>query len=117
MFHKLQEVEERYQDLEAKLADPDLASNPQEFRRLSQEHSNLQEIVDEYRTFLTTYLKTNRVKHRNGREKIRKGPLAGTSSFTVTIDGDQEVHVVAGDTTRAAELCKPSPLSPHYETR
>lgn len=53
MFDKLHAVEARYQDVEAKLGDPALASQPGEFRRLSQEHSQLQPIVGEYRRYQT----------------------------------------------------------------
>ena len=51
MFDKLAAVESRFLEVESKLADPDLAQKPQEFRRLSQEHSSLQELIDEYRLY------------------------------------------------------------------
>jgi len=51
MFDKLEEVESKFQQLEGRLSDPDLANRPQEFRKLSLEHSNLQEIVNEYRLY------------------------------------------------------------------
>jgi len=51
MFDKLEEVERRYLEVEAKLSDPALGSKPNEFRRLSQEHSSLKEVVEEYRHF------------------------------------------------------------------
>lgn len=60
--------------------------------------------VDQYRTFLVTYLRDHRLKHTTARERIRKGPLAGTSSVAVTIRGDQQVRVVRGETERAGEL-------------
>jgi hypothetical protein len=60
--------------------------------------------VDQYRTFITTYLQDHRRKHRVQRAKVRKGPLAGTSSFTVTIGGVQQLHMVCGDSARAGEL-------------
>ncbi len=49
MFDKLESVAARFQEIEARLSDPDLAGRPAEFRRLSQEHAQLQEIVAEYR--------------------------------------------------------------------
>jgi peptide chain release factor 1 len=49
MFDKLASVEGRYLEIESRLADPEIAGNPAEFRRLSQEHANLQEIIFEYR--------------------------------------------------------------------
>lgn len=60
--------------------------------------------VDQYRTFVTTYLKDHRVKHRVTRERVRKGPLAGTWRFGVTIAGSQELEMVRGETEQAAEL-------------
>lgn len=51
MFDKLGDVESRYLEIESKLSDPSLADRPEEFRRLSKEHSALQEIVDEYRIY------------------------------------------------------------------
>ena len=51
MFDKLSDVEARFLEIEGKLSDPSLADRPDEFRRLSKEHSALQEIVDEYRIY------------------------------------------------------------------
>jgi peptide chain release factor 1 len=51
MFDKLESVESRFHEIESRLADPDLASRPSEFRKLSQEHSQLQEIVAEYQRY------------------------------------------------------------------
>ena len=49
MFDKLEAVEARYMEIEHKLGDPALADRPEEFRRLSKEHSSLLEIVEEFR--------------------------------------------------------------------
>jgi peptide chain release factor 1 len=56
MFSKLDQVEARYLEIESRLSDPALANNQNEFRRLTQEHAELREIVDEYRRYklLTT---------------------------------------------------------------
>lgn len=51
MFDKLEAVEARFLEIESRLADPDLGNRPGEFRKLSQEHSSLQEIVQEYRRY------------------------------------------------------------------
>jgi peptide chain release factor 1 len=51
MFDKLESVEGRFAEIESRLADPSLAGNPGEFRKLSLEHSSLQEIVAEYRKY------------------------------------------------------------------
>ena len=51
MFDKLESVEARFLEIESRLGDPALASQPGEFRRLSQEHSSLMEIVAEFRRY------------------------------------------------------------------
>ena len=51
MFSQLDSVERRYLELESRLADPELGSKPGEFRKLSQEHSSLGELVAEYRHY------------------------------------------------------------------
>jgi len=49
MFAKLESVERRFQEIESRLSDPELANQPGQFRKLSQEHADLKEIVDEFR--------------------------------------------------------------------
>jgi peptide chain release factor 1 len=51
MYDKLESLEARFVEIESRLADPDLAGRPAEFKRLSQEHSGLGEIVEEFRRF------------------------------------------------------------------
>ncbi len=51
MFDKLEAVEARYMEVEARLGDPALADRPDEFRKLSREHASLGEIVVEYRRY------------------------------------------------------------------
>lgn len=51
MFDKLMDVENRFMEIESRLADPDLGNRPAEFRKLSQEHASLQELVSEYRRY------------------------------------------------------------------
>lgn len=51
IFRKLDDVESRFTSIEERLADPDLATKPNEFRRLSKERAELQEIVTEYRRY------------------------------------------------------------------
>jgi peptide chain release factor 1 len=51
MFDKLEAVEARFIEIESRLADPALAGQPAEFRKLSQEHAGLQELVSEYRRY------------------------------------------------------------------
>ncbi len=61
--------------------------------------------VEHYRTFITTYLKGHRVKHKTTSERFRKGDLAGASAFDVDIDrGRQNLRMACGDTSKAKEL-------------
>jgi peptide chain release factor 1 len=53
MFDKLEDVERRFLEIESKLADPEFGNKPAEFRRLSQEHAELKEVVEEYRRYRT----------------------------------------------------------------
>ncbi len=49
MFDKIEELERRYQELEALLSDPAVISNQPEFRKFSREHNDLSELVAAYR--------------------------------------------------------------------
>ena len=49
MFDKIEELERRFQEIEALLSDPAVISNQPEFRKLSREHSDLSELVAAYR--------------------------------------------------------------------
>jgi peptide chain release factor 1 len=49
MFDKIEELERRYQELEALLSEPAVISNQPEFRRYSREYSDLTELVAAYR--------------------------------------------------------------------
>ena len=51
MMDKIEELERRYQELEALLSDPVVISNQPEFRKLSREHSDLSELVAVYRRY------------------------------------------------------------------
>ena len=51
MFHKLDEVEAHFQDIEVRLTSPDVASNQNIFQKLSKEHSSLQPLVQTYREY------------------------------------------------------------------
>lgn len=48
MFEQLDEVEDRYRELEARLADPELTESPDEYQEVAQEHAHLKEIVEAY---------------------------------------------------------------------
>ena len=49
MFEKLAEVEELYQELERRMADPELVNDMDEYRRVHKQYSDLTEIVAKFR--------------------------------------------------------------------
>jgi peptide chain release factor 1 len=49
MLDKIEELERRYQELEALLAAPDIISNQPEFRKFSREHNDLTPLIEVYR--------------------------------------------------------------------
>lgn len=51
LFDKIEELERRYQELEALLSDPVVLGNQPEFRKLSREHSDLSALVQAYRNY------------------------------------------------------------------
>jgi peptide chain release factor 1 len=51
MLDKIEELERRFQELEALLSDPVVIANQPEFRKLSREHSDLAPLVAAYRSY------------------------------------------------------------------
>jgi peptide chain release factor 1 len=62
MFEKIEELERRFQELEALLADPAVIANQVEFRKLSREHAELRDLVEAYRRYrkVLTEIEENR---------------------------------------------------------
>lgn len=62
MLDKLAEINVRFEKLTDELGQPDVVQNQERFRKLSQEHSGMQEIVECYRSYLEIQheLKDNR---------------------------------------------------------
>jgi len=48
MSAKLEKVVQKYKEIESQLSDPEIASNPDKLKRLSQEHSDLKPLVEEF---------------------------------------------------------------------
>ena len=51
MFQKLEAVEKRYVELNEKIADPEMISNQNEWKKMMKEHSDLTDIVEKYREY------------------------------------------------------------------
>ena len=51
MFDKLENVEKRYEELNAKISDPEVIANQNEWKKLMKEHADIEEIVEKYREY------------------------------------------------------------------
>ncbi|NDY42828.1 peptide chain release factor 1 [Dissulfurirhabdus thermomarina] len=49
MHDKLEELERRYEALEARMGDPEVLKDPAAYRRVAKEHADLREVVEQYR--------------------------------------------------------------------
>jgi len=74
MFDKLADVERRYEELERRLLDPEVALNHQEYARLSKERAGLEEIVQRYRDWkrVQRELENNRALAAEDDEELRE---------------------------------------------
>ena len=48
MFDKLEDLLKRYEEMQLELADPMVTSNPERFRKLMKEQSDMQPLVEAY---------------------------------------------------------------------
>ena len=51
MFDKLENVEKRYEELNAKISDPEVIANQSEWQKYMKEHADIEEIVEKYREY------------------------------------------------------------------
>ena len=51
MFDKLENVEKRYEELNKKIADPEVIANQNEWKKLMKEHADITPIVEKYREY------------------------------------------------------------------
>jgi peptide chain release factor 1 len=94
MWDKLQAIEQRYLELEAEMARPEVASDPQAYARLSRDYSELGDIVAPYRRAL---------KIREQLEQSRRELASQTSA-----ESDEELSELlkADVAEKEAELAK-----------
>lgn len=75
MFERLEEVEQRFEDLAAKLADPTVWSDQKEYQRFAKAHSDLNEIVSKFRDYKRVHqekLNTEEILHDHLDEEMRE---------------------------------------------
>jgi len=51
MFDKLSFIEDRFAELEQKIADPEIIADQETWRKLCKEHSDISPIVEKYREY------------------------------------------------------------------
>src|SRR5690606_38769856 len=74
MFDKLKEVEQRYNELNSQLADPQIMADPDSFRKIAKEHAHIQELVTTYARYseVGEQLEANREMLGDSDEEIRQ---------------------------------------------
>ena len=74
MLIKLRVIEERYQDLEELLSDPDVIGNYGEYRKYAKEHADISDIVQTYREYkdVTSQIEENKDLLKDGDEELRE---------------------------------------------
>ncbi|MEO8892798.1 MAG: PCRF domain-containing protein, partial [Coleofasciculaceae cyanobacterium] len=78
LLEKLQSVEQTFNELTRRLADPEVATNPTEMQRISIARSSLEEVVNTYDTW-----------------KITQEDLAGARSVQKEASSDPEMQEMA----------------------
>ena len=74
MFTKLEEVVDRFQEVEGLLSDPSVMANQEKFRQLTKEHADLSELVEVYREYkkVTEEIEGNRELLRDADTDLRE---------------------------------------------
>ena len=74
MFDKLEEVVARFEELEQRLGEPDVASDPRRYAEVAKEHASLRQIVETYRRerSLTAEIEENRELLGDDEQEIRE---------------------------------------------
>lgn len=54
MFARLEEMEQKYEEISKRLSDPEIVNNQTEFRKMMKEHSDMNPIVEKYRQLKNT---------------------------------------------------------------
>ncbi len=73
MFAKLEALEQKFEDLEQELSNPEIYSNPEEYKRISKAHADLSEIVSAFREYkeIDAQIGDNKELMRDSEQDIR----------------------------------------------
>lgn len=74
MLKKLKDIEKRYEKLEERLGDSDVASDPGQYRKYAKEHSDLRDIVEAFREYekISSQLEEDEALLREDDEELKK---------------------------------------------
>ena len=93
MWEKLENMEKRFQELEEHMADIQVASDPEQLRKLGQERAALEEVVERYRQYksaLKTLEETRPMLDDTSDEEMKTLVKQEISSLESTLDARQQ---------------------------
>ena len=97
MFTKLEEVVDRFQEVEGLLSDPSIMANQEKFRQLTKEHADLSGVVEVYREYkkVTEEIEGNRELLRDADTDLREMAQAELPELEERRDAlDQQLMVL-----------------------
>ncbi len=102
MFAKLEGLEKKYMELEKSLADPDVYSDQEQYRKLSKAHADLRDVVELYRTYRDTsrQIEENKQLLHDQDPDIREMAQEELSSLEArlpAIEHELKVHLIPRD--------------------
>lgn len=103
MFENLKETKEKYKELELLIADPNVISNQEQWKKYMKEHSQLQPIVEKYTEYENTLLDLEGAKDLIENEKdeelrdMAKEELSELQDAIETIENELKILLVPKD--------------------
>ncbi len=102
MFNKLEEIENRYEELTRLLSTPEIVKRQQEYQRLAREFSELEKTVAYYREYkkIARQLEENKKLLRESDEEIRrlaKDEIAELQGRMVDVEQALQISLLPGD--------------------
>ena len=102
MFERLDDIKERYKELETKLSDPEVIKDQKAYRQLAKEHSDLTEIVKTYDRYLRVQEEIEENKQMLGDSdpeirQLAKDELEGLEKEAVKLEEKLKVLLIPKD--------------------
>jgi len=102
MFDKLKAVEQKFEDLNQKLADPNITQNPKEYQAVAKEHAALGPLIDCYRQYKNAakQVEDNKALLQEADEEMRamaKEELGSWENEKSKLEQELKVHLLPRD--------------------